>query len=169
MAAGVYTVKIMVNGYFIPSYQYVAAYRAIVTVSDYNTPKISSIQPISGPPGTFVNITGDFKVSIHNQISVNLAFRVKLLYFQSIFRSLPKIFLLKIPRAIFFHVRPLYAKYSLTHVCLFATKTIRLILVNHKNEIKVLLIGVLAIKNRFTLFSVCLNNSYYLKNKRHSV
>jgi hypothetical protein len=71
MAAGLYTVKIMVNGYFIPSYQYVATYRATIKVSDYNTPKISSIKPISGPPGTFVNITGDFKVSIYNDYTKN--------------------------------------------------------------------------------------------------
>jgi len=72
MVAGLYTVKIMVNGYFIPSYQYVAVYRATVKVADINTPKISSILPISGPPGTFVNITGDFKVSLKYKQIINL-------------------------------------------------------------------------------------------------
>jgi hypothetical protein len=30
-------------------------------IADSNTPKITGIVPISGIPGTFINITGDFK------------------------------------------------------------------------------------------------------------
>ena len=62
MPIGKYFVRVIVNGNFIPSYQYVSIDQAYVTVSDSNTPKIDTLIPFKGEPGSFVTVNGDFKV-----------------------------------------------------------------------------------------------------------
>lgn len=68
MPSGTYLVKVRVKGYFIPSYQYYSIDQAKIKVTDSATPKITSLLPYSGPPGSFVTIIGDFKVSKSNYI-----------------------------------------------------------------------------------------------------
>ena len=86
MDAGSYLVKVLVNGQLIPTYQYSngvqsAQLKVVIHLSDVyfktinfklftcwkvtsaNTPSITRISPISGVPGTFVTISGDFKTS----------------------------------------------------------------------------------------------------------
>ena len=58
MPVGTYQVKVKVNGYFVPYYQ---TSNAQVYITEYNTPKINSIQPRTALPGSFVQINGDFK------------------------------------------------------------------------------------------------------------
>lgn len=84
MPAGTYQVRVKVNGKLIPVYQYVSLSSATVKViiefqknfskkinnsfktkvTDSNTPKITSISPISGTPGSIITINGDFKVAL---------------------------------------------------------------------------------------------------------
>lgn len=65
MPKGKYLVRIIVNGNYIPLYQYSSLDKAYITVSESSTPRIASITPTKGVPGTFVDITGDFKVKIN--------------------------------------------------------------------------------------------------------
>ena len=59
---GKYFVKVIVNNYFIPSYQYVSVDQAYVTVSDSNTPKLNALIPFKSEPGSLITLNGDFKV-----------------------------------------------------------------------------------------------------------
>ena len=86
MDVGSYLVKVLVNGNLIPTYQYSNGLQAAQLrvgflicqkfqkfqinvfffakkVTSANTPSITRISPISGIPGTFVTISGDFKTS----------------------------------------------------------------------------------------------------------
>ena len=80
MPAGTYFVKVMINGIFVPMYQYISLNTASIQVicllqwlnffftfeplnsnskvSDSNTPKIFNITPIAQPPGSFVTFNG---------------------------------------------------------------------------------------------------------------
>lgn len=60
MPEGSFTVKVMVNGYFIPYYQ-TNQWSTQIQISYWNTPQISSIQPDSSLPESFVKLNGDFK------------------------------------------------------------------------------------------------------------
>ncbi|CAF0999129.1 unnamed protein product [Brachionus calyciflorus] len=67
MPAGSYLVKVKVNGELIPIYQYENINNAYVIASDSNTPKINSIVPMSGLPGTLLTINGDFKTACYTR------------------------------------------------------------------------------------------------------
>lgn len=62
MPAGTYTVRVYVNGYPVPYYQYINQAAAVVTVDPMYTPVISEITPDTQLPGSLVTISGDFKV-----------------------------------------------------------------------------------------------------------
>ena len=62
MPADTYLVKVFVNGNLIPIYQYLRQDQAYIVVRDSATPKITSLIPNFGLPGSFVTINGDFKV-----------------------------------------------------------------------------------------------------------
>ena len=65
MAPGTYLVQVEVKGNIIPFYQYRDKDEAVVTVSSSHTPKINTITPKTGIPGTFVDIAGDFKTNCY--------------------------------------------------------------------------------------------------------
>ena len=61
MVAGEYRVKVIVQGHIVPSYQYTNLANAKINVNLASTPVISGFSPSVALPGSFVNITGDFK------------------------------------------------------------------------------------------------------------
>ncbi|RMZ96657.1 Fibrocystin-L [Brachionus plicatilis] len=61
MPEGTYTVRVKVNGNLIPLHQYINVENADVRSVDWNTPKLTSLEPISAPPGSMVTLKGDFK------------------------------------------------------------------------------------------------------------
>lgn len=61
MPEGTYTVRVKVNGNLIPLQQYINVDNADIRVADWTTPKLTSVQPISAPPGSMVTLSGDFK------------------------------------------------------------------------------------------------------------
>lgn len=62
MKEGTYLVQVIVKDQIIPFYQYKNnRQNSFIKVSDANTPKITSIEPITGLPGSFIDIRGDFK------------------------------------------------------------------------------------------------------------
>lgn len=62
MPTGSYMVRVIVNGIFVPLYQY-APNVAMVWTRSQVTPTINEIQPDTALPGSFVTITGNFMVS----------------------------------------------------------------------------------------------------------
>ncbi|CAF0814130.1 unnamed protein product, partial [Brachionus calyciflorus] len=61
MVEGTYMVRVLVNGYLIPYYQYLNIDDIEIRVIDSATPKLNSIQPKTAPPGSMLTLTGDFK------------------------------------------------------------------------------------------------------------
>lgn len=62
MKEGTYLVQVIVKDNIIPFYQYKNNRQdAYIKVSDASTPKITSIEPTTGLPGSFIEIRGDFK------------------------------------------------------------------------------------------------------------
>lgn len=60
MPAGTYTVRVKVKGHLIPIQQYINIENAVVRAADWTTPKLTSVEPISAPPGSMVTLRGNF-------------------------------------------------------------------------------------------------------------
>jgi hypothetical protein len=58
---GVYQVRVYVNGYLIPLYQYYSPSRAVFASMLSQTPTITDITPQTGTPQTLITLTGEFQ------------------------------------------------------------------------------------------------------------
>ena len=61
MPEGVYQIRVYVNGYLIPLYQYYEPKRATFLPMSSQTPTITSISPLSGTPHSLLTLEGAFK------------------------------------------------------------------------------------------------------------
>jgi len=66
MVPGEYVARVIVDGNFVPAYQYVNGMdSAVVRVGPDSTPLITALSPFKGVPGTFVTLNGDFKTACY--------------------------------------------------------------------------------------------------------
>ena len=74
MVPGEYVVRVIVEGNFVPSYQYTNGIGSgVVTVGEESTPVIKELVPYKGVPGSFVNVMGDFKTACYLRDTVECA------------------------------------------------------------------------------------------------
>ncbi|CAF2963963.1 unnamed protein product [Rotaria sp. Silwood2] len=63
----VYQIRVSVNGYLIPLYQYYDSNRALFASMPSQTPTINGIIPQSGTPQSLITLTGSFKTSCYSR------------------------------------------------------------------------------------------------------
>lgn len=64
---GVYQIRVYVNGYLIPLYQYYDSQRARFSSMPSQTPTITSIQPQTGTPQTLIQLSGQFQTACYSR------------------------------------------------------------------------------------------------------
>ena len=63
----IYQVRVYVNGYLIPLYQYVNPAQAFFIPTLSQTPTITGITPSSSTPQSLIQLTGSFKTSCYSR------------------------------------------------------------------------------------------------------
>jgi hypothetical protein len=67
MPESLYQIRVYVNGYLIPLYQYDSAIHATFIAVPSNTPTITDISPQSGTPQTLISLSGEFETSCYSR------------------------------------------------------------------------------------------------------
>jgi hypothetical protein len=67
LSEGVYQIRVSVNGYLIPLYQYYDPGRALFSSTPSQTPTITGITPQSGTPQSMITLSGSFDTSCYSR------------------------------------------------------------------------------------------------------
>jgi len=67
MPQSLYQVRVYVNGYLIPLYQYYDTTQATFAPMPSQTPTITDIEPQTGPPQTLISLYGNFETACYSR------------------------------------------------------------------------------------------------------